>query len=217
MPFRELPGVEPCFFKKGDCIISSGETLRYVYYLKKGTVHREIVSANGVESIISIKEGGDVTSSLIGILILYMDENPISFYNFIAISDCYCLRIPIDVCKDYFHHHADLLEKLVVTAVKECSYITERYLGKSEIPAISMLCRTILERAEQRGDKLILPKAYNNIELSKLINIHKVTVSRMLCALKEEGVIEKTAEGMNILLPEAMQAYANNKKTLKYH
>ena len=46
--FIDLPGVEPCFFRKGDYLIECGEPLEYIYYLRKGTVYRELVTDKGV-------------------------------------------------------------------------------------------------------------------------------------------------------------------------
>ena len=69
MNFKDLPGIEPCFFKKGDILIHDGDRVDYIYYLRKGTVYREIVTETGIESILSCKEGGGLTDSLIGILL----------------------------------------------------------------------------------------------------------------------------------------------------
>ena len=55
MNFKDLPGIEPCFFKKGDILIHDGDRVDYIYYLRKGTVYREIVTETGIESILSCK------------------------------------------------------------------------------------------------------------------------------------------------------------------
>lgn len=219
MAFPALPGVEPCFFKKGQKLICSGQVVDYVYYLKKGIVHREIVTANGTESILSCKEGGGLTDSIVGILILYRNpENrkPISHYTFVAVTDCYCQKIPAAVCKQYFHEHTVLLEQVVSTALNEADYLMQLYLSKSEKSAPSVLCSIIMAHTEQRTEGLYLPKTYNNIELSKLSNIHKVTISRILKALKDESVIEKTPYGMRVLDEDRMKSYADNKCQLEY-
>ena len=191
----------------------------YVYYLKKGSVHREIVTANGTESILFCKEGGALTDSIVGVLILYKEpqkEKAFSSYNFIAVTDCYCQKIPAEVCKQYFREHTELLEQVVATAINEVSYLMRLYLAKSERPAPSVLCAAILNHADHFSDGLYLSKIYTNIELSKLSNIHKVTISRILKALKREGVIEKTPKGMHILDKERMIDYAENKCQLDY-
>jgi CRP-like cAMP-binding protein len=219
MAFPMLPGVEPCFFKKGQILIHSGQTVENVYYLKKGTVHREIVTPSGTESILSCKEGGGLTDSIVGILILYKEPGnarPVSGYTFVAMTDCYCQKIPAAVCKQYLQDHTDLLEQVVATAIHEVSYLMSLYLAKSERPAPSVLCTAILAHAEARPEGLYLPKTYSNIELSKLSNIHKVTISRILKALKEEGVIEKNSRGMHILDQDRMHRYAENQCQLDY-
>ena len=55
MKFTDLPGIEPCFFKKGEILIADGDRVDHVYYLRKGTVYREIVTDTGIESILSLQ------------------------------------------------------------------------------------------------------------------------------------------------------------------
>lgn len=217
MPFRDLPGAEPCFFKKGERLIKNGEKLSHVFYLKKGLVHREIVTSNGVESILSCKEDGRLTSSIVGLLILYRAKQPgISRNDFVAMTDCYCVRIPVKSCKEFFYQHPALLEEALATAIGECEYLMKLYLHKSESPASAMFCQFILSRLIEIEEKWYLPKEYNNIELSKLLNLHKVTVSRMICVLKNEQIIERTSKGILIIDKAAIEAYANNERQMEY-
>ena len=65
MPFRELPGVTPCRFRKGERIIKAGDPVEYVYYLVKGSANREMVTNKGYESIFSCKRTADLADSLI--------------------------------------------------------------------------------------------------------------------------------------------------------
>lgn len=55
MPFRDLPGVTQCSFKRGEVLIAAGELTEYVYYLQSGVVYRELLTDAGHESIMSRK------------------------------------------------------------------------------------------------------------------------------------------------------------------
>ncbi|MEE0434565.1 MAG: Crp/Fnr family transcriptional regulator [Peptococcaceae bacterium] len=216
MNFKDLPNLEPCFFKKGSVLIQDGDRVDYVYYLRKGTVYREIVTDTGVESILSCKEGGGLTDSIIGILLLYGHEAPyISGNNFVAGTDCYCLRIPVDVIKGYLHTRPELLEELVGTAIHECGYLMNLYLGKSEAPAPAALCTWMLERLEKRVDGQYLP-SYHHDDIAKFLNLHKVTVSRIFSALRREGVLEKTDHGLRVRDMSRLRDYADNRRHLRY-
>lgn len=215
--FQELHGVESCFFRKGDRLIESGHPIEYVYYLRKGTVYREIVTDKGVESILSCKESGGLTDSLVGILHLYGPSSTvISPNNFVAGTDCYCLRIPADECKAYLRRHPDLLEQLVGTALHECTYMMNLYLGKSEVPAPSLLCRWLLARLEKEADGVYYVPYYNYNDIAKFLNMHKVTVSRIFITLRNEKVLEKVGKGHLILDLPRMYAIANQEEQVRY-
>lgn len=217
MNFKDLPGIEPCFFKKGDILIHDGDRVDYIYYLRKGTVYREIVTVTGIESILSCKEGGGLTDSLIGILLLYGVQPPyFSGNNFVAGTDCYCLRIPVEVIKQFLRSQPELLEQLVATAVHECGYLMNLYLGKTEVPAPAALCSWMLERLKKDEDGQDYLPAYHHDDIAKFLNLHKVTVSRIFGALKREGVLEKTPHGLVVHDMERLREYAENIRHLKY-
>ena len=217
MNFTDLPGISPCFFKKGEILIKDGDLVDHVYYLRKGTVYREIVTDTGVESILSCKEGGGLTDSIIGILLLYGTEPPyISGNNFVAGTDCYCLRIPAEAIKRYLYKRPELLEELVGTAVHECGYLMTLYLGKTEVPAPAALCYWMLERLEQDENGHSYLPNYRHDDIAKFLNLHKVTVSRIFSALRREGVLEKTPQGFFVRDMKRLRAYAENMRHLKY-
>lgn len=217
MKFKDLPGMKPCYFKKGEILIHDGDRVDYVYYLRKGTVYREIVTSKGVESILSCKEGGGLTDSIIGILLLYGVKPPyISHNNFVAGTDCYCLRIPVASIKQYLHSDADLLEELVATALHECNYLMSLYLGKSELPAPATLCAWLLDHARKEDDGAYYLKHYSHNEIAKFLNLHKVTVSRIFGVLRKEGVLEKTPKGLRVNDLARVRAYAANEIHMKY-
>lgn len=217
MNFKDLPGIEPCFFKKGEILIHDGDTVEYVFYLRKGTVYREIVTHTGVESILSCKEGGGLTDSIIGILLLYGAEPPyISGNNFVAGTDCYCLRIPVETIKRFLHNRPELLEELVATALHECAYLMNLYLGKSEVPAPAALCTWMLERIEKDEEGHFFLPHFPHDDIAKFLNLHKVTVSRIFSALRREGVLEKTQDGQLVKNMAKLRAYADNRKHLIY-
>ena len=55
-----------------------------------------------------------------------------------------------------------------------------------------------------------------NVEMAKFLSVHKVTVARILRALKEEQMIMRTADGLLLLEPEKLRQYAENQIELKY-
>ena len=218
MPFRELPGATPCRFRKGELLIKAGEPTEYVYYLTKGVVYREMTTEKGYESIFSRKRTTDMADSLIGILALYnKTSGNVSKYDFVAHTECVCYRIPKEECKQYLRNHPALLEEVLSHAVREHANVVDLFLARREGSGTARLCTLLLERAKPDAEgKLTVSKKLTNIEIGKLLSIHKVTVSRMLRALREEGTIEKTEQGIVILDELRMKQYADNTQTLEY-
>lgn len=131
MPFRDLPGVIQCRFKRGDYLIRSGERVEYIYYLLQGTVYRESVTATGTETILSSKISGNIVQSLVGILILYRRPyEGISNNDFIAHTNCVCYRIPVDVCMEYLRRHPALLEDVVRVSMDEYMHLMALFRPK---------------------------------------------------------------------------------------
>ena len=217
MPFRDLPGVTQCRFKKGEKLIVAGEEIEYIYYLIKGTVYRELVTAKGYEGIFACKKSEDIADALVGILILYNKTGSVgSRYDFVAHTDCTCYRIPKDVCMEYLRDHPVLLERVLEHAMRELTKMTQLFLARREGTATTHLCFLLLRRAKETENGLLVSRKLTNVEISKLLNVHKVTISRMLRALREEGVIERTSEGILILQPDRLKQYAKNEAILEY-
>lgn len=219
MPFREIPGVTTCHFKKGEALIHAGEKLDYIYYLKKGSVERELITASGKESVLSNKSSNGIVRSLVGILILYRkDRNGYALNEFVAKTDCICYKIPALACMDYLRQHPDLLEETLVMAMEEYSAMETRFMVKHEKNAAAHLCQFLLNHATCGCDEevSVLSKKYTNVEISKLLSIHVVTVARILRALKEEGVISRVENGIAIYNREALAEYANEERVLNY-
>ena len=110
-----------------------------------------------------------------------------------------------------------MLEEVLSHAVREHANVVDLFLARREGSGTARLCTLLLERAKPDAEgKLTVSKKLTNIEIGKLLSIHKVTVSRMLRALREEGTIEKTEQGIVILDELRMKQYADNTQTLEY-
>ena len=52
--------------------------------------------------------------------------------------------------------------------------------------------------------------------MSRFLGIHKVTVAKIIKALKMEGIIDKEKEGIVILDKDKLASYAKAEKTIDY-
>ena len=77
------------------------------------------------------------------------------------------------------------------------------------------VCQKLLLEAEKHDDKWILPPNFVASDMAFRMGIHKVTMSRIMRALKEEGVLKKTDKYWEISDYEALAAFAEG-EPLKY-
>lgn len=217
MPFRDLPGVIQCRFKRGDYLIRAGESVEYVYYLLRGTVYRESVTDAGHETILNRKSSGNIMQSLIGVLTLYRRKHAaIAKDDYIAYTNCVCYRIPKDVCMEYLRQHPELLEELCRMALDGGARMEELFHCRQEGSTASRLCNLLLERSQETEEGLIVPKKCTNVEIAKFLSVHKVTVAVILRALKEQEAVVRTPQGLLLKNTQLLQQYANQELQLNY-
>ena len=217
MLFRDLPGVTTCRFKQGEYLLRRGEPMPYVYCLKKGEVKREVLTPYGSEMINPIKVGGQITGSIVGLLEIY--DSHFDGYcsdDFIAIEECVCYRVPVEVCMRYLGEHPELLAEALTMAIDLFDVMEALLLNKRDLKAPQLVCEFLLTHGLERAEGLVLPKKFNNVEIAKYRSMHSVTGARLMSALKREGVVVRTAEGWLLRNTEALHEYLDGTRKMKY-
>lgn len=217
MPFRHLDGVEVCRFQAGEYLLRRGEPMPYVYYLKKGAVKREVLTSQGSSLIITIKESGGITSSIVGLLEIFDKRfNGYCSDDFIAEKACICYRIPVLVCKAYLRTQPMLLEEALVMCIGQFDLLEAAYSKKKDMSAVDFVCEFLLSHDESGEEGLLVPKKYTNVEIGKYLGIHSVTVSRIINCLRQDGCVMRTPLGLRILDEGGIRAYLSGEKKMKY-
>lgn len=221
MPFREfrnLPGAELCYFQPGEYLIESGAPLRYIYYLQSGLVYREVVTASGNENFLSRRLDDDDADSIVGLLAMYTTtDDGLMHSGFVAQTECVCWRIPVEECKRYMRAHPELLERALVLAMQEFAQLNSRFMARREKNAAALLCNVLINYSRKAEDgRIILAKKFTNVEISKFVSVHRVTVANMLRSLKAQGCVERTPEGLWLKNIPLLKEYATGQRSLDY-
>ena len=220
MPFREIKSAVYCEFKKGECLISEGEEVHYVYYLTDGIVKRMQVDNNGCKRTIEKRDSKAINGkvdAIIGLALAYSTQEKIhSRYVFKAVTDCKCYRIEKEEYRKWAHAHADVMEETICLIIRENADTNDWIENKRYQGTMPMyVCQKLLLEAEKHDDKWILPPNFVARDMAFRRGIHKVTMSRIMRALKEEGVLKKTDKYWEISDYEALAAFAEG-EPLKY-
>lgn len=217
MPFRNLPGVTTCKFKQGEYLIRRGEPMLYVYYLKKGEVKREVLTPYGSAIVNTIKVGGQITGSIVGLMEIYDKRfDGYGVDDFIALTDCVCYRVPVETCMQYLGAHPELLAEALSVSIALFDELEALLTHKQDLRAPQLVCEFLLAHSIDTEAGRLLPKTFNNVEIAKYLSVHRVTVSRIMAVLKREGLIARTGEGWRLCDPAGLYDYVNGKRTMKY-
>ena len=92
-----------------------------------------------------------------------------------------------------------------------------RLNNKRDLRAPQLVSEFLLTHGEAEPEGLLLPKKFNNVEIAKHLSMHSVTVSRIMSALKREGVVVRTAEGWLLRDTEALHEYLDGTRKMKYN
>lgn len=215
MDLRKIPGVVYCEFKNNGYIIRQGEKVDFIYYLVSGTCYRKTITEKGDEIIYGVKESNkSLVHSLLGVLVLYSDG--ISSNHFIARSKCCCYKIPKEIFFEYVQDKPDVLTQILHMAVRGYRELAGSFQARQEGKVANHLCNLLLKNAQIKQGKRLIDKEYSNSKLSQFLGIHKVTVSRILRVLKDEGIIDKQKEGIIILDEKRLENYAKAEKMMDY-
>ena len=214
MPFRHIPGAVRCELKKGDIIIDEDELVTHVYYLTSGTVKRMAVDEDGTKNVLEIKTAVGSVSSIIGIYILYTSSR-CSQLVFQAKTDCVCYKIECEKYLKWVHDQPDILEETIKFLMLEFEILSYAFKGSSKKTTAKQVCKYLLDNVETDGQRYYIPKKYTTHDIACILGIHKMTLSKILRALREEMVIESNNREMVVLDYPKLQKYANE-ESLQY-
>ena len=210
-----MPGVTYCEFKKGSTIIGQGEKIEHVYYLTGGICYRVKITEKGDEIIFGIKEPNKFIYSLLGVLVVLGDGFTESY--FVAKTKVYCYKIPKEVLLHYLADKPDILMELLKMAMTDYRRLSLAFQARQKGKIGNLLCILLLDNAKDINGRLWANEIYNNsAEVSRFLGVHKVTVAKIIKSLKEDGIINKCKEGIEITDQEGLMKYANFEYDLKY-
>ena len=212
--FRHL-SIATKTFQKGEVILRQGEYVEYLWLLESGTCYRHMNTDKGDAIIYSIKHPGKTVSSLLGVLNLYNCDQ-ISSFSFVARTPCKCLCIPADAFRTWVDDKPAVLKDLLILSSNNSTELRIAFRAFQEGRVANRLCKILLSCSKTASGKDMITKDYTFTEIASMLGIHHVTVSRIIRALCEEGVLKKDTGCILILNRERLTQYANNEIPLSY-
>ena len=190
-------------FPAGAKIISLDEPLIYNYYLQSGICARTNPTANGEDLIMQYLHAGD----MIGLFLQQFGKTAVS--QFEARKSCRCIRIPYEAVQEKVRSDSALCYDLLQLTVWDLDFWAVSYLTKTLGGGISILSLALLDQARKQSDgSWLIDPMFTNVELSAYCGLHTVSISRLMRQLTQEGILERTREGILLYNPEKLADYA---------
>lgn len=116
----------------------------------------------------------------------------------------------------YLGEHPELLAEALTMAIDLFDEMEALLLNKRDLKAPQLVSEFLLTHGVASAEGLLLPKKFSNVKIAKHLSMHSVTVSRIMSALKREGVVVRTAEGWLLRDTEALHEYLDGTRKMKY-
>ncbi len=202
-------------FKKGEYITRQGQPVSYIHYLSSGICIRNSYTSKGDEIIYDSRIADKSVSCLLGALTMYY---PMVTHatNFIAKTSCVCYKISCDDFKDFLDAHPDVLHELMYLAMDRYASLDKNFHSKQKGCLPNRVCSFIMENLVRTNDTLWLNQNITNSEISRYLGAHRVTIIKILKKLEEDGLIKRSAKGLQIIDEYRMLAYARDEENLNY-
>lgn len=187
----------------------------FLYYIESGICIGSYIDVSGNEYMLDAIPLNKGIASVAGLGLCLLDSTK-SPVNHFALSDVICYQIPAAAIKTYLLEHPEDLMAFTTKLMGLYINTYERLFSRHATHTIERYCKFLLDNSNLYDGSLLLDKNFTNVEISQLIGIHPVTLSRMQSALINEGCVKKTARGLEILDKSLLSDIADRLVILEY-
>lgn len=199
-------------FERGAVIFQKDKELKYVYYLVEGICAGMELMVNGSHSFALFyheREFMGVAKELL------MTGSNVPMGNCVAKTKVTVYKVPVEDFRIYIRQNPEVYQEVTKSVVKsqhEMLVIAHmRIRGNSA--AIVCNCLAALMRPMWREkEDFYIPNTFTITDISANLQLHRVTVSRIMKRLGEAGLIEKKSYGWKILNVKLLEEYASGEK-----
>lgn len=203
----DLESAVRCTFRAGEYLVQQDQPRRYVFYLTEGNGEWLEYTEDGEALYFRSKHAGD-TQDVVGLHNLWSPE-PLYSYSFVSTSDIVCYRIDEADAREAIHRRPDAMEAVLIMLTRKFQELRKLYNARQSRHISNQVCAYLLDSIVQNANGIRLPKKLTNVSISHRLNVHQVTVAKIMKFLQTEGVISRTADGVRVLNLPRLEEYAN--------
>jgi len=189
-------GAQRQFYKKGQSIFSQGDKADQMFLLKTGRVKLSKITGEGEEITLDLRKAGD----FLGETLLIEDvDYPLSA---ICLEDALTCGFTRNNFEKMVLEHANIGLQVIKNLSRRLASLTSR-VGSLSISSLEdRLYHVLSNVAQEHGVKnqqgYLIQFPLTHEELSFLVGVHRVSITRAMKSLRESGKIKQ--EGRTLIL-----------------
>lgn len=181
-------GRRPRKYRAGQLVYLQGTHPDCFYYLASGSVRSFISSSSGEERVLTVHRAGDLMGEA-----SFFDGCP-RVTSAMALEDCLILTVDRGQLDAAFQHHPELALPMLQHLARTVRMLSD-HVGASSLPAQQRIVRWLLNQPEV-GDGSIRT---THEEIGQAVGLSRVTVSRVLGELSDQGLVELGYRSVTIM------------------
>jgi CRP/FNR family transcriptional regulator, global nitrogen regulator len=203
--FRQLGGAlyPPSIdtFERGKTIFFPGDPAERVYFLSKGAVKLSRVYEAGEEITVALLR----ENSVFGVLSLITGQKADRFYHAVAFTSVELLSVPIEQVEKSLKENPDLsmlmlkgLSSRILQTEMMIETLAHRDMGSRLVSFLLILCRDF---GQPTQDGVTIDLKLSHQAIAEAIGSTRVTVTRLLGDLRDQGMISITKKKITVHNP----------------
>jgi CRP-like cAMP-binding protein len=194
-------------YVKNETIKYMGEDIKEIGLIISGTATISKENASGNRVIMDILKSGDVFGEVAA-----FSENDVYPATVTAQDECTVMKLPSDKvawgCQNSCPSHKQLATNML-KIISNKAFILNRKLDYLSIKSIRGKISSFLIEQAQRNKKLMFMMPLKREELAQFLNVSRPSLSREMCKMRDEGIIEFHRESVRIKNMKALKEMAS--------
>lgn len=194
-------------FNKNECIVNSGETIDKFGIVLEGEAAVQKENAEGNRVILSVIKKGDLFGEM-----LVFSSNKIWPVTVRVPSFCKILFLThsdlIARCGNNCSWHISLLQNFMKILSDKALMLNKKVQYLSIKSIRGKICTYLFEQCQHMG-KTTITLPLNRNELADFLNVSRPSMSREMCGMRDEGIIDFHLSTFKIKDIEALKGYCD--------
>lgn len=187
----------PRTYEKNTVLYTQGETAKEFFYLKKGRVRIFITSENGMEKTLATIGKGTVLGEA-----AFFDEKP-RVSSAMTISKSEIIAIHKEKLKEFIRSNPEIAMALLRMQAQTIRMLSAQVDSITFLQADSRIARFLLQSAVLHDGEWVVQATHE--EIASVIGTSRVTVSKIVNAFAEKGILRTGYRKIILLSPERLE------------